>query len=41
MSVRNVLVAGEARAILEACGDAIVTGMACTDANDIALIVVR
>jgi glycerate-2-kinase len=41
MSVRKALVAGEASAVLQACGDAIVTGMAWTNANDLVLIVVR
>jgi hypothetical protein len=41
MSVWKAFVAHEASAILGASGDAIVTGMARTDANDIALIVVR
>ena len=41
MSVRKALVAGEASAVLQACGDAIVTGMAQTNANDLVLIVVR
>ena len=37
----NALVAGGASAILRACGDAIVTDMARTNANDPVLIVVR
>jgi hypothetical protein len=41
MCVRKALVADEATGILWACGDAIVTGMARINANDLVLIVVR
>ncbi len=41
MCVRVALVADEATAILRAWGDAIVTGMARINANDLVLIVVR
>jgi hypothetical protein len=40
-SVRRALVADEATAILQACGDAIVTGMRHTNANGLVLIVLR
>jgi glycerate-2-kinase len=41
MSLRRALVAHEATAILQACGDAIVTGMTQTNANDLVPIVAR
>jgi glycerate-2-kinase len=41
MSLRKTLVAHEATMILEACGDAIVTGMTQTNANDLVLIGVQ
>jgi glycerate-2-kinase len=41
MSLRRTLVAHEATMVLEACGDAIVTGMTQTNANDLVLIGVR
>jgi glycerate-2-kinase len=41
MSLRKALVTHEATAILQACEDAIVTGMTRTNANDLVLIVVR
>ncbi len=41
MSLRKALVTHEATAILEACGDAIVTGLTQTNANDLVLILIR
>jgi glycerate-2-kinase len=41
MSLRKALVAHEATAILEACGDAMVTGLTQTNANDLVLILIR
>jgi glycerate 2-kinase len=41
MSLRKALMAHEATMILEACGDAIVTGMTQTNANDLVLIGVQ
>jgi glycerate-2-kinase len=41
MSLRKALVAHEATAILEACGDAMVTGPTQTNANDLVLILIR
>jgi glycerate 2-kinase len=41
LSLRKALVAHEATMILEACGDAIVTGMTQTNANDLVLIGVQ
>ena len=41
MSLRKALVAHEATAVLEACGDAMVTGPTQTNANDLVLILIR
>jgi glycerate 2-kinase len=41
MSLRKALVAHETTAILEACGDAMVTGPTQTNANDLVLILIR
>jgi glycerate-2-kinase len=41
MSLRKALIAHEATAILEACGDAMVTGPTQTNANDLVLILIR
>jgi glycerate-2-kinase len=41
VSLRKALVAHEATAALETCGDAIVTGMTQTNANDLVLILAR
>ena len=41
LSLRKALVAHEATAILEACGDAMVTGLTGTNVNDLVLILVR
>jgi glycerate 2-kinase len=41
VSLRKALVAHEATTALEACGDAIVTGLTRTNVNDLVLIVVR
>lgn len=41
VSLRKALIAHEATATLETCGDAIVTGMTQTNANDLVLIVAR
>jgi glycerate-2-kinase len=41
MSLRKALVTHEATAILEACGDAMVTGPTQTNANDLVLILIR
>jgi glycerate 2-kinase len=41
MSLRKALVAHETTAVLEACGDAMVTGPTQTNANDLVLILIR
>jgi glycerate 2-kinase len=41
MSLRKALVTHEATPILEACGDAMVTGPTQTNANDLVLILIR
>ena len=41
MSLRKALVAPGATAILEECGDAMVTGPTQTNANDLVLILIR
>jgi glycerate 2-kinase len=41
LSLRKALVTHEATAILEACGDAMVTGLTGTNVNDLVLILVR
>jgi glycerate-2-kinase len=41
ISLRRVLVAHETRASLETLGDAVVTGMTQTNANDLVLLVIR
>jgi len=41
LSLRKALVTHEATAVLEACGDAMVTGPTRTSANDLVLILIR
>jgi glycerate-2-kinase len=41
LSLRKALVAHEATAVLEACGDAMVTGSTQANANDLVLILIR
>ncbi|HEY1343898.1 MAG TPA: hypothetical protein VGF54_02775 [Streptosporangiaceae bacterium] len=41
LSLRKALVTHEATAVLEACGDAMVTGPGPTNANDLVLIPIR